>query len=292
MLRDDVHLLTLTGPGGTGKTRLALQVAANVREAFPDGVFFVPLAQIADSELVPATIAQVLDVKESAGRPLLASLVSALRDRSLLLLIDNFEHVVAAATVLADLLAACPNLKVMVTSRSVLNLYGEHEFPVPPLVLPDRRATPTSHHSMQFESVRLFVDRAQATRPDFSLTDANAAQVVDVCQRLDGLPLALELAASRLRALPLPALLERLERRLPLLTGGPRDLPARQRTLATPSPGATTCWTLPSRRCSGGSPSSVAAPWTPSRASAVPPAASTVRLGRGAAAGPRSARRS
>ena len=231
LLRSDTRLLTLTGPGGTGKTRLALQVATDALDSFPDGVFFVPLASVTDPELVPSAIAQVLDVRETAGRPLVAGLQEYLEERQLLLVLDNFEQVVDAAPFVADLLAAPAPLKILITSRSVLRLYGEHEYPVPPLALPDRRTSPSAAHLTRFESVSLFVTRARAARPDFGLDDQNAPAVASICHRLDGLPLALELAAARIRALPPRALLDRMERRLPLLTGGARDLPARQRTL-------------------------------------------------------------
>jgi predicted ATPase/DNA-binding CsgD family transcriptional regulator len=231
LLGDSTRLLTLTGAGGTGKTRLALQTVAGVLDAFRDGVYFVSFATISDADLVPSLIARVLDMQEVAGRPPGDALKDHLRHKSLLLLLDNFEHVVAAAPFVAELLASSPALKVVVTSRAVLHLYGEHTFPVPPLALPDQRAAPRAQYASQFEAVHLFVDRARAARPDFLLTDDNAASVVEICRRLDGLPLALELAAARLRALTPSALLGRMEHRLPLLTGGPRDLPARQQTL-------------------------------------------------------------
>jgi predicted ATPase/class 3 adenylate cyclase/DNA-binding CsgD family transcriptional regulator len=229
--RPETRLLTLTGPGGTGKTRLALQLAADELDSFVDGVYFVPLASVTDPDLVPPAIAQVLDVREIAGRSLVSVLQERIGQRRLLLVLDNFEQVVNAAPFLADLLATPSPLKILVTSRAVLRLYGEHEYPVPPLALPDRRTSPSAAHLEQFEAVRLFVSRAQAARPDFTLNDQNAPAVAEICHRLDGLPLAIELAAARIRALPPAALVQRMERRLPLLTGGARDLPARQRTL-------------------------------------------------------------
>jgi predicted ATPase/DNA-binding NarL/FixJ family response regulator len=231
LARGDVRLLTLTGPGGTGKTRLALQAAADLMSSFSDGIFFVSLAPLTDPELVPSAIAQALDLQEAGGRSLEQSLQDFLRDKRMLLVLDNFEHLIAAGPFVATLLGNAPGLTVLATSRAVLRLYGEYDFPVPPMALPGEAANLSAAYVEQSEAARLFVERARAARPDFSLTDTNAPLVSELCHRLDGLPLALELAAARLRALPLPALLDRLERRLPMLTGGSQDLPARQQTL-------------------------------------------------------------
>jgi predicted ATPase/DNA-binding CsgD family transcriptional regulator len=242
LVRADVPLVTLTGPGGVGKTRLALDVAADLGEAFGDGVWFVALAPLADPALVPAAIAGVLGVREAGDRPLPERLAAFLAHRTALLVLDNFEHLTAAVPLLADLLAACSGLTLLVTSRVVLHLSGEHRFPLPPLALPeeDGQRARRLHEDGQSvireignsAAVQLFVARAQAVRPDFALTDDNAAaDVAAICLRLDGLPLAIELAAARSAELPLPSLLARLERRLPLLTGGPRDVPQRLRTM-------------------------------------------------------------
>jgi predicted ATPase len=226
---EDVRLLTLTGPAGTGKTRLALQVAAGLVDRMEDGAFFIDLAPLVDPVLVMPTVAQTLGIREAGGRPLLESLSAHLEDRQVLLVLDNFEQVLGAATGLADLLISCPRLKLLVTSRAVLRLRAEHDYVVPPLELPSASAEPAE--LLQNESVRLFLERARAAKTDFALTAESAAAVAEVCRRLDGLPLAIELAATRVRLLPPAALLARLEQRLPLLTGGARDLPARQRTL-------------------------------------------------------------
>jgi predicted ATPase/class 3 adenylate cyclase/DNA-binding CsgD family transcriptional regulator len=229
--RSDVRLVTLTGPGGTGKTRLALQVAADVSDRFNSGVFFVNLAPISDPALVVPTIAESLAIRERSGRALLERLTEELRPREMLLLLDNFEQVVSAAEQVAVLLAACPQLKALVTSREVLHVRAEHEFPVPPLAVPDPDHLPDletlSHHA----AVALFLQQAQAVKPDFHLTDANAHAVASTCARLDGLPLAIELAAARMKLFSPRALLARLGQRLSLLTSASRDVPARQQTL-------------------------------------------------------------
>jgi predicted ATPase/class 3 adenylate cyclase len=229
--REDVHLLTLTGPGGTGKTRLGLQVAAELGEHFTEGVFFVNLAAISDPTLVIPTIAQTLEVKEIADQPLLDLLKAYLRDKHLLLLLDNFEQVISAASEIADLLAACPKLKMIVTSREVLHVRGEQEYAVPPLAVPDPKHLPDLVMLSQYEAVALFIQRAQAVKPEFQVNNANAPAVAEICVRLDGLPLAIELAAARIKLLPPQALLARLGQRLAVLTSGVRDVPARQQNL-------------------------------------------------------------
>jgi predicted ATPase/class 3 adenylate cyclase len=230
----DARLLTLTGPGGTGKTRLSLEVAVRTMSRFPDGVWFVELAPISEPDLVLATIAQTLGLPDRGGRTPLERLLDHIGDKQVLLVLDNFEQVVSAATDVSDLLGRSPNLTVLASSRSVLHVYAEREFPVPPLGLPDPRHLPDDLGALrQYEAVALFIERARAIKPDFVITNENAAAVAEICVRLDGLPLAIELAAARIRILPPQAMLARLERRLSLLSGGPaaRDLPARQQTL-------------------------------------------------------------
>jgi non-specific serine/threonine protein kinase len=231
VLRDGVRLVTLTGPGGVGKTRLALRVAEALAAGFADGVAFVPLAAVRDPALVASAIAQVLGVREAADRPVAEGVARHLRDRHLLLLLDNFEQVLAAAPLVGDLLAAAPGLRVLVTSRSVLRLYGEVGVAVPPLTLPPPSTLPLPAQVARFDAVRLFVERAQAAPAGFRLTAANAPVIAAICRHLDGLPLAIELAAARVALLPPAALLARLEQRLPLLTGGARDQPDRHRTM-------------------------------------------------------------
>ena len=229
--REEVRLLTLTGPGGTGKTRLGLQVAAELSDLFPDGVYFVNLAPISDPTLVVSTIAQTLDLKETGAQPLLDMLKASLNWKPLLLLLDNFEQVVNAAVYVAELLTACSLLKVIVTSRASLHVRGEQSFAVPPLAVPDPTRLPDLLTLSQYEAVSLFIQRAQAIKPEFQLTNANAQAVAEICVRLDGLPLAIELAAARIKLFPPQALLARLGQRLAVLTSGPHDAPARQQTL-------------------------------------------------------------
>ena len=227
----EVRLLTLTGPGGTGKTRVGLQVAAELLDAFEDGVFFVALAAITDPALVAPTIARTLGLTEGGAQPPEELLQGYLRDRQTLLVLDNLEQLPGAAALLDGLLSTAPGLKILATSRIPLKLYGENEFPVPPLSLPEPRSLPPLEHLARYGAVRLFVERARAVRPDFSLTEENASAVAEICLRLDGLPLAIELAAARVKLLSPRALLSRLGNRLKLLTGGGRNLPDRQRTL-------------------------------------------------------------
>ncbi|GLV60065.1 hypothetical protein KDH_68880 [Dictyobacter sp. S3.2.2.5] len=227
----NVRLLTLMGPGGVGKTRLGLMVATRMRASFDDGACFVSLAPISDARLVLPTIAQQLGVKEEGERPILDLLIAALRDRHLLLLLDNMEQVAAAGPLLVDLLAACPRLKLLITSRALLHLDGEQAFSVQPLALPNLQRLPGQEVLAVQAAVALFVQRAQALQSDFRLTDANAPAIAEICVRLDGLPLAIELAAARSRLLTPQALLARLSPRLALLTRGATTLPARQQTL-------------------------------------------------------------
>jgi len=226
------RLVTLTGPGGVGKTRLALRVAADVLPEYPHGVWLAELAVLADPARVPQAVAAAAGVPEDPARPLLAVLADALRPRRLLLLLDNCEHLVGACARLADaLLRACPGLTVLATSREPLSIAAEAAWPVPPLAVPDAGKPPPGGTAARYEAVRLFRDRAAAARPTFRLTRRNAPAVAQLCARLDGLPLALELAAARVRVLPVAELAARLEDRFRLLTGGSRAAPARQQTL-------------------------------------------------------------
>ncbi|MGH7599772.1 MAG: protein kinase domain-containing protein, partial [bacterium] len=231
LLRDEVRLITLTGPGGTGKTRLGLQVAANLNEAFTDGTFFVSLAANTDAKLVLSTIAQTFGIFENPVRSVAEGIIAYLREKHLLLLLDNFEQVVEATPVVAELLAACPKLKILVTSRSVLHLMGEHEFSVPPLATPNPKHGFTFTALTQYAAIKLFVQRAAAVKPDFVLNQENASAVAEICFRLDGLPLAIELAAARLKLFTPQTMLARLGSRFELLKGGARDMPARHHTL-------------------------------------------------------------
>jgi predicted ATPase/class 3 adenylate cyclase len=227
----EVRLLTLTGPGGTGKTRLSVQVAAELSDQFPDGVFFVALAAVSDADVVVPTLAKVLGIREGGSRPLLESLKEHLQQKQVLLLLDNFEQVAPAALQIEDLLLACPHIKVLITSRALLHLQTEHVFSVPPLALPDITHLPKSKALEQYASVALFVQRAQAIQPTFQVSQSNARAIAEICVRLDGLPLAIELAAARIRLLPPQALLARLSKSLQVLTGGAQTLPVRQQTL-------------------------------------------------------------
>ena len=231
LCRRRVRLLTLTGPGGVGKTHLVFSLGAQAAGEFPDGVAFVALAPLSDPALVVPTIAEVLGLRQSGGQAPGAILAAYLRQRRVPLVLDNAEHLLDAAPDVAALLAACPALAVVVTSRAALRLRGEHEYPVQPLGVPDLSRVPAAEDIVATAAVRLFVERAQAASPTFALTGANAAAVAAICRRLDGLPLALELAAPWIKLLPPTSLLARLDRALPLLTGGARDLPARQQTM-------------------------------------------------------------
>jgi predicted ATPase/DNA-binding SARP family transcriptional activator len=231
LLRDDVRLLTITGPGGTGKTRIATQAAAGLQAHFTDGAYFVNLAPLTDPGLVAATIAAALGVQESPGKTATDSLVAFLQGKQMLLLLDNFEQVAAAAPLIGQLIQATSAVKALVTSRVALRLRGMHEFPVPPMALPDRTHLPPLERLSEYEGIRLFVERAAALQPGFHITAANAAAVVEICHRLDGLPLAIELAAARIKVLPPQAMLQRLQSRLELIAGKDRDVPTRQQTL-------------------------------------------------------------
>jgi len=229
--RSDLRLLTLTGTGGIGKTRLGLEVMTRLTHDFADGDYFVPLASISDPELVVPHIAQVLGITETGQHSLLDILIASLRDKHLLLCLDNFEQVVTAAPSLANLMTFCPRIKMLVTSRAPLHISGEHEFPVPPLATPDLKQQFDNGELSEYAAVALFLERAQMTRPDFQVNSINSRTIAEICVRLDGLPLAIELAAARIKLLPPQALLKRLEHRLEVLTGGSRDLHARQQTL-------------------------------------------------------------
>lgn len=233
ILSDHVRLVTITGVGGSGKTRVALQACVELANHpnFKENVFFIPLSSIRDPGLVILTIAQNVGIKEVVGRSIIEFVTEALHDQHLLLLLDNFEQVISAAPLVAELLSRCPNLKILVTSREPLRVRGEREIPLQPFPLPDLNKLPSTQVLSQYAAIELFMQRAQAVKPDFSLTPENAPAIVEICARVDGLPLGIELAAARVKLLPPQAMLKRLEHRLAFLTGGARDLPERQQTL-------------------------------------------------------------
>ncbi|WP_455382869.1 ATP-binding protein, partial [Salinispira pacifica] len=230
-LLQSTRLLTLTGPGGTGKTRLALQIGAESLGSYADGVFFVPLAQVSEPEHVPASIANALSVMERPHEDISSTLLSHLSDHELLLLLDNMEQVLPAATSVSRLLERAPKLKVIVTSREPLHVQGEQEFVVPPLLMPETGCDEPLEVISQYEAVELFIQRGRAVNPAFQVTNANAPAVAELCVRLDGLPLAIELAASRMKVFTPKQLLDRLGRHLSVLSGNRRDSPERHQTL-------------------------------------------------------------
>ncbi|MBO0781288.1 MAG: hypothetical protein J2P37_20910, partial [Ktedonobacteraceae bacterium] len=231
LLRPEVRLVTLTGIGGIGKTRLGLQVARSLEQEFADGVYFVPLSSLHDPDLVIPTLAQALGLKEAGDWSLEERLQTYLHEKRLLLLLDNFEQVAPAAFKLPLLVAACPQVKILITSRVVLHMRGEHEFPVLPLLLPDEQHPETVETLSHYSAIALFLQQARAVQPDFQLTVENARAITEICVRLDGLPLALELAAARVKLLPPRTLLARLKHRFEILISPSQDLPPRQRTL-------------------------------------------------------------
>ncbi|MGD9856618.1 MAG: LuxR C-terminal-related transcriptional regulator [Thermomicrobiales bacterium] len=229
--RPAVRLVTLIGPGGVGKTRLAIRVAAEAEDDFPDGLWFVALAPVRDPSLVAAAIAQVLGVPESGTRSIEEGLCLFLGERRALIILDNFEHVLDAGSLITGILSSCPNLSILVTSRTVLRVSGEHTFNVPPLSSVPTGFASGTHRQSAPEAVQLFIERAEAARSDFAATTSDLPAIAAICAKLDGLPLAIELAAARVASLSLPALLSLVEQRLALLTGGPRDQPPRLRSM-------------------------------------------------------------
>ncbi len=234
LLRQDVRLVTVTGPGGIGKSRLAVQVASSLVERFSGGIHFVPLSPVTDPALIASVVVQTLGIREAGALSPLEILKEKLRDplrAPMLLLLDNFEHLAEAASTVAELLVVGPNLKILVTSRAALHVYGEHEFPVPPLAMPDSLSLPSLEALSRYPALALFVQRAVAVKPDFELNRQNASAVTEICARLDGLPLAIELAAARVKVLSPASMRTRLTSRLQLLTGGALDMPQRHQTL-------------------------------------------------------------
>jgi len=231
-LLEGTHLLTLTGPGGIGKTRLSLQIAAEAVQGFPDGVYFVPLSAVRDPDLIPSVIAQAIGISVAGNRLPFDAVIDHLRDKTVLLVLDNFEQLLPeGAPVVAQIIQASPGLKVVASSRAVLHVYGEQELGVEPLRIPDLKALPSLAALSQYEAVRLFIDRAVAAKHDFRVTNENAPAIAGICERVDGLPLAIELAAARVKLFNPQALLARLETSVSILGAGARDLPSRQQTL-------------------------------------------------------------